>query len=103
MTGLGTIINSVSIIAGGLLGHLTGKLFNREQQDAISKTCGVSVLFIAIAGAMEGMLKIEGTKISSGRSMQVLLLILIISLAIISIFIIVYAYNRSKKRKKKYK
>ena len=77
MTGLGTIINSVSIIAGGLLGHLTGKLFNREQQDAISKICGVSVLFIAIAGAMEGMLKIEGAKISSGRSMLVVLCLVI--------------------------
>ena len=49
MTGLGTIINSISIIAGGLLGHFTGKLFKQEQQDAISKTCGISVLFIAIA------------------------------------------------------
>ena len=82
MTGLGTIINSISIIAGGLLGHLTGKLFNREQQDAISKTCGVSVLFIAIAGAMEGMLKIEGAKISSGRSMLVVLCLVIGSVLI---------------------
>ena len=73
MTGLGTIINSVSIIAGGLLGHFTGKLFRNEQQDAISKTCGVSVLFIAIAGAMEGMLQIEGTRIRSGKSMLVVL------------------------------
>ena len=69
MIGLGTIINSISIIAGGLLGNFTGKLFNHEQQDAISKTCGVSVLFIAIAGAMEGMLKIEGAKVSSGKAM----------------------------------
>ena len=73
MTGVGTIINSVSIIGGGLLGHFTGKLFRKEQQDAISKTCGVSVLFIAIAGAMEGMLQIEGTRISSGNSMLVVL------------------------------
>ncbi len=73
MTGLGTIINSVSIIAGGLLGHFTGKLFRKEQQDAISKTCGVSVLFIAIAGAMEGMLQMEGTRIISGNSMLVVL------------------------------
>ena len=73
MTGLGTIINSVSIIAGGLLGHFTGKLFQKEQQDAISKTCGVSVLFIAIAGAMEGMLQTEGTRIRSGKSMLIVL------------------------------
>ena len=39
MTGLGTIINSVSIIAGGLVGHFTGKLFRVEQQEALNKAC----------------------------------------------------------------
>lgn len=43
MTGLGTIINSISIIAGGLVGHFTGKLFRVEQQEALNKACGVSV------------------------------------------------------------
>ena len=73
MTGLGTIINSVSIIAGGLVGYFTGKLFRVEQQEALNKACGVSVLFIGIAGAMEGMLSIDGGKISSGKSMLVVL------------------------------
>lgn len=73
MIGLGTIINSVAIIAGGFLGHFTGKLFNSEQQDSLNKTCGISVLFIAIAGAMQGMLKIENGEIMSGKSMLVVL------------------------------
>lgn len=73
MIGIGTIINSISIILGGVLGHFTGRLFNEEQKAAITKTCGVSVVFIAIAGAMEGMLNIEGAKLSSGRSMLVVL------------------------------
>ena len=73
MTGLGTIINSVSIIAGGMVGHFTGRLFRTEQQEALNKACGVSVLFIGIAGAMEGMLSIDGGKISSGKSMLVVL------------------------------
>ena len=73
MTGLGTIINSISSIAGGLVGHITGKLFRVEQQEALNKACGVSVLFIGIAGAMEGMLSIDGGKISSGKSMLVVL------------------------------
>ena len=59
MIGLGTLINTVSIIAGGLMGHLVGKLFKQEQQDSLNMACGVSVLFIAMAGAMEGMLRIE--------------------------------------------
>ena len=73
MTGLGTIINSVSIMAGGLAGRVVGGGFNAEQRDALSKTCGVSTLFIAVAGAMEGMLTIENGALSAGKSMLVVL------------------------------
>lgn len=73
MIGLGTIINSVSIAVGGLLGDFAGKLFKSEQQKALNNACGISILFIAVAGAMEGMLKIDGDKISSGKSMLVVL------------------------------
>ena len=73
MIGLGTMINSAAIIAGGLVGHFTGRFFQEEQQDALTKTCGISVLFIAIAGAMQGMMYIDGGRILSGRSMLVVL------------------------------
>ncbi|MBE5826641.1 MAG: DUF554 domain-containing protein [Butyrivibrio sp.] len=73
MIGLGTIINVVCILAGGLLGRFVGNLFSEEQQDSITKTCGISVLFIAIAGAMQGMLSIEGAGLVSGKSMLVVL------------------------------
>ena len=73
MIGLGTLINSAGIIAGGILGHFTGRLFSKEQQDSLIKSCGISVLFIAIAGAMEGMLKTDGTNIISEKSMFVVL------------------------------
>lgn len=73
MIGLGTIINSVSIVAGGLIGSFTGKLFCAEQQDALNKANGVSVLFIGIAGAMEGMLSVTDGAVSSGKSMLVVL------------------------------
>lgn len=73
MIGLGTIINSAAIVAGGLSGQLIGKLFRREQQDALTKACGVSVLFIALSGAMQGMLHIDGGALISGKSMLVVL------------------------------
>lgn len=73
MIGLGTIINSAAIIAGGLIGHFTGRLFHQDQQDSLNKACGISVLFIAMAGAMQGMLQIDGEKILSGKSMLVVL------------------------------
>ena len=73
MIGLGTIINSVAIIAGGLIGHFSGKLFKEENQDSLTKVCGISVLFIAISGAMQGMLNIDSGKILSGKAMLIVL------------------------------
>ena len=73
MIGLGTIINVAAIVAGGLTGHFTGKLFREEQQESLTKACGISVLFIAISGAMQGMLQIDGGRLVSGKSMLVVL------------------------------
>lgn len=73
MIGLGTIINVVCIIAGGIIGLFIGNIFKEEQQDAITKACGISVLFIAMAGAMEGMLAIEQNSLSSGKAMLIVL------------------------------
>jgi len=73
MIGLGTIINSAAIAGGGMAGHFTGKLFNQDQQNALNTTCGISVIFIAIAGAMQGMLAIDGKTLVSGKSMLVVL------------------------------
>lgn len=71
MIGLGTLINTAGIAVGGIAGHLFGKYLTECHQDTLSTTCGVSVLFIGIAGAMEGMMKIEGESLTSGRSMFV--------------------------------
>ncbi len=73
MIGTGTLINTGAIIVGGLTGHFIGKLFQEEQQDALNKACGISVLFIAIAGAMQGMLKVDQGALVSGKSMLVVL------------------------------
>ena len=69
MIGLGTLINGGAIVAG----NVTGKLFRQDQQESLNKACGISVIFIAIAGAMQGMLAIDGGTIVSGKSMLVVL------------------------------
>lgn len=66
MIGLGTIINCGAILAGGLLGLLFGKFMNNRLQDGLTKACGISVLFIGIAGAMEKMLSTDGTMLLVG-------------------------------------
>ena len=73
MVGLGTVINGGAVILGGLVGHFTNKIFRKEQQEALTLTCGISVLFIAIAGAMQGMLSIDGGALISGKSMLIVL------------------------------
>ena len=73
MVGLGTVINALGIVLGGLAGLLFGKLIPQRCQDSLSTVCGVSVLFIGIGGAMEEMLTVEGAAVSSGRGMMITL------------------------------
>lgn len=53
MIGSGTIINSVGIVMGGFSGLLFGKLLKKRYQESLNLACGVSVLFIGIAGAIQ--------------------------------------------------
>ena len=73
MYGLGTIINTGAIVAGGLAGILFGRFLKENVQDTLSKCCGVSTLMIGIAGALEKMLTLENGAISSGGSMLLVL------------------------------
>lgn len=73
MVGLGTIINALGIVLGGLAGLFFGKLIPQRCQDSLSTVCGISVLFIGVGGAMEEMLTVEGTAVSSGRGMLITL------------------------------
>ena len=71
MFGLGTILNCAGILLGGILGLLCGKFLKETIQDSLTKSCGICVLFIGIAGALEGMLSVQETSIVSGNSMLV--------------------------------
>lgn len=73
MYGLGTIINTGAIVAGGLVGILFGRFLKENVQDTLSKCCGISTLMIGIAGALEKMLTLENGAISGGGSMLLVL------------------------------
>ena len=81
MFGLGTIINAAAIVAGGLLGMLFGNRLPERVTETLGMACGVSVLFISIAGAMEGMLSLSEQGLQSGGSM-----LLVVSLALGGLF-----------------
>ena len=61
MIGLGTLINTGAIVLGGFAGHFFGKGLKESHQISLNGACGISVLFIGIAGAMEGMFGCHGT------------------------------------------
>ncbi len=71
MIGLGTVLNAAGIVLGGLLGMICGRFLSERIQDTLTKVCGVSSLFLGIAGAMEGMLSVEGGSLSSGGTMVI--------------------------------
>ena len=73
MYGLGTIINTAAIVAGGLAGHLFGRLLTENTQDTLTKACGVSTLFIAVSGALEKMLAVEGSSVTASGSMLIII------------------------------
>jgi len=68
MYGLGTIINTAAIVIGGLCGLLFGRFMPERMRDTLCKTCGVSVLFIGVAGTLKGMFSVgeDGSLLSGG-------------------------------------
>lgn len=66
MFGLGTIINVAAIIVGGLLGLIFGRFIKDRHRDALSKACGLAVIFIGAAGALSKMFSVADGKIVYG-------------------------------------
>ena len=77
MIGMGTIINSAFVLAGGLLGFLFGKSLKQSIQDVMVKACGVSTIFIGASGALKHMLTItDGALGTAGEMLLVISLCL---------------------------
>ena len=73
MPGIGTIINTAAILAGGLLGLMFGKLLPERVQDGLLKANGIAVIFIGISGALQHMLAIEGGTLTTAGSMMMIM------------------------------
>ena len=72
MIGLGTIINTAAIILGGIAGGLFGKRLTERYQDTLMKACGLCVIFLGIAGALEKMFTVQNGNIVSGGIMMMI-------------------------------
>ena len=73
MIGLGTIINVLAIVAGGVIGLLGGKCLSERYQETLLRTMGVCVLFVAMGGVMEKMLTVEGGHLVSGGTLMLVI------------------------------
>lgn len=77
MFALGTIVNTIAVIAGGLTGMILKNGLKQRFHDIIMQGLGLAVLFVGASGAMSGMLKIvDGSLESTGTLILVLSMVL---------------------------
>lgn len=55
MRGLGTILNTVAVITGGLLGMCLKNGMKQKTQDILMQACGVATIFIGASGTLAKM------------------------------------------------
>ena len=72
MAGLGTLINALAIIAGGIVGMVFGKKIPERMQETLLKVNGTAVLFIGIGGVMSKMLTIKDGVVNTQGSMMMI-------------------------------
>ncbi len=72
MPGLGTIVNVIAIIAGGIIGVLFGSRIPQRVQDTIQEGNAVAVLFIGIGGTLQRMLVFEDGSFSATGTMMMI-------------------------------
>ena len=81
MIGLGTLINTVAVVAGSAVGLLLRKGLKPELQSGLMTGCGVATIFIGIAGTLQGMLTVTADgKIETQGSMLLIFSLVIGSL-----------------------
>ena len=72
MIGLGTIINVVAILGGGLIGALFGRFLKDSLQSSLVKATGICVMFIGISGALEKIMTVSEGKLASGGTLMMI-------------------------------
>lgn len=81
MFGSGTLINTVAVIAGGLLGITLKKGIPERCSNVLMQACGVATLFIGAGGVMTKMLVFTDGKLETQGTMLLIFSMIIGSLA----------------------
>ena len=69
MIGLGTIINTLAVIAGGMIGLCLKNGLKKNLQDILMQACGVATIFIGASGTLAKMFVIENGEFSTQGTM----------------------------------
>lgn len=69
----GTLLNTGSVLLGGILGLYFGGRLSKSMQESLIKAAGTSVLFLSIAGSMSQMLSVRGHQLVSIGGMLLIL------------------------------
>ncbi|MBR5248680.1 MAG: DUF554 domain-containing protein [Lachnospiraceae bacterium] len=80
MIGLGTIINTVAVILGGMLGILLKNGVKKRFEKILMQANGLAVIFIGISGALKYMLVVGDNSISTRGTMLMIFSLVIGSL-----------------------
>ncbi|MDO4265626.1 MAG: DUF554 domain-containing protein [Eubacteriales bacterium] len=78
---LGTILNVLLIIGGGICGLFGRRMMKPRIQETLTKAMGLCVMFVGIGGTMEKMLSLQDGNLASGGTMM-----MVISFAVGSLF-----------------
>lgn len=60
MIGIGTIVNTIAVIAGGLIGLCLKGALKKRFQDIVMQALGLAVIFIGVSGAVSYFTEISG-------------------------------------------
>lgn len=69
MTGLGTLINTAAVIAGGLIGLFLKNGLKKRMQDILMQACGIATVFIGASGALAKMLVVKDGQLETTGTM----------------------------------
>ena len=75
MKGLGTIVNALAVIFGGIIGLFAKRLINDRMQETVIKATGFSTIFLGASGTFARMLTSEdgGITLNATGSMTIIL------------------------------
>lgn len=73
MIGLGTIINVVAILVGGVIGLVFSRAISARYQETLMQAIGVCILFVGIGGAVQEMMTVTADGLQSSGTMMIVI------------------------------